>query len=116
MKTTKNTISERSIQYDVLDYFNKQKDTFAIQINNRPAYDPIRKSFVKLPKYSPKGTPDVLVHIKEKMFWCEIKRADGKQSIEQVGFQKKMFDMGIGYYLVRSVEDAIAALERERIK
>lgn len=66
---------------------------------------PERQAFRALPKYTPKGIPDIIL-IKDGWFvGLEVKTKTGKQSPDQKAFEKNVHDAGGEYYVVRTIED-----------
>jgi hypothetical protein len=53
------------------------------------------------------GAPDLIVIGKGRVWFLEIKKPGGKQSQAQIIVQRLIEDRGFGYYVVRSVEDAL---------
>ena len=62
----------------------------------------------RLPKYTPKGLPDIIVIAGGLFFGLEVKKSDGRQSPDQKAFEKWVKDHGGRYHVVRSVEDVKA--------
>lgn len=48
------------------------------------------------------------------VIWLEIKSAKGKQSPEQMAFQRRMEELGHRYLVARSVEDVLAFLKEHQ--
>lgn len=75
--------------------------------NNVPIFDPVRKIFRAMPKYTMKGLPDIIV-IKDGFFiGLEGKRKGKKQSPEQKEFERRCKEEGGEYYVFNSIEDLI---------
>ncbi len=51
------------------------------------------------------GVSDLIVVLKGKVLFVEVKNEKGKQSPKQILCQKQVEDLGFKYYLVRKVED-----------
>lgn len=69
------------------------------------------RRFVKL---SPPGTPDILGVLPDGsgcLFGLEVKTATGKQSAAQIAWQKRAEASGVRYRVVRSVAEALAAID-----
>lgn len=92
------------------------KGYFFFRINNIPVYDPRRKCFRAMPKYSIKGVSDILVLHKGQSLFIEVKVPKGidedgieqkktYQSKDQKEFQKKVEENGCMYIVVRSLND-----------
>ena len=50
------------------------------------------------------GVSDLIVVLKGKVLFIEVKNATGKQSPNQIKFQKQVENLGFNYYLVRDLE------------
>lgn len=58
-----------------------------------------------MPKYSKKGTPDIIV-VKDGFIIClEIKKPKNYQSKDQKQFEKEVKEAGAEYYVIRSITD-----------
>lgn len=69
------------------------------------------RRFVKL---APPGTPDILGVLPDgtgRMFGFEVKTATGKQSVAQIAWHKRADASGVRYRVVRSVAEALAAID-----
>lgn len=62
-------------------------------------------SFRAMPKYSKTGVPDIILVHNGIFIGLEVKRPKGKQSDNQVEFQKGLERAGGKYYLVTSLDD-----------
>jgi len=58
------------------------------------------------------GCSDLVVLTPPTVIFLEVKTPDGKQSENQKKFQRKVESMGYRYEIVRSVEDAMAVIEK----
>jgi len=58
-----------------------------------------------------RGFPDLVAFINKRIVFIEVKSEMGKQSYDQIVFQKLAEDAGLTYLLARSVEDVSALLE-----
>ena len=58
-----------------------------------------------------KGTSDLIAIGHGDILFIELKRPKGKQSPEQVVFQKEMVSRGFNYVVVRSLEDIEKVIE-----
>ena len=85
----KRSISEKSIESDILDWLNQQKHCFAFKINTTGVYDPTQQVFRKLGKFTLKGTSDVLGIWRGKPLAIEVKKPGGKLTLEQKAFIDK---------------------------
>ena len=50
------------------------------------------------------GVSDLIVILQGKVLFIEVKNATGKQSPNQIKFQKQVENLGFNYYLVRDLE------------
>tara|TARA_R110002020_G_scaffold245223_3_gene458902 strand:- start:17788 stop:18156 length:369 start_codon:yes stop_codon:yes gene_type:complete len=57
------------------------------------------------------GLPDIIVIIKGRFVGLEIKQLKGTQSLEQETFEKAIKKAGGFYFLIRSLDEAIKAIE-----
>ncbi len=93
---------ESKIQSAVLKYLH-EKGIFAWRQNNLAIYDP------KLNGYREhtglKGVPDILAVIKCQFVGFEIKQPKGRQSADQLLFQKRLERNGGKYHIIRSLDD-----------
>lgn len=58
-----------------------------------------------------RGTSDLIAIGHGDILFIELKRPKGKQSPEQVVFQKEMISRGFNYVVVRSLEDIEKVIE-----
>lgn len=100
---------EKEIQLTICDYlaFKSKKDGFIFwRQNTAPIFD---KGFYRpMPKYSLTGMPDIVVVKDGKYIGLEVKRKGGKQSDNQILFQKWLEKAGGEYHVVESLDDVIA--------
>lgn len=71
--------------------------------------------FRSLPKYTPRGIPDLFLLDSGRFIGVEIKRPGRKPTPEQVAFGAKLYENGGEYHIVHSLEEAqelIAGLYR----
>ncbi len=60
---------------------------------------------------SEKGLPDITVVYRGIYVGLEVKKYDGKQNKDQVAMEKKMTKVRANYFVVKSIDDVIAALK-----
>jgi len=104
-------MKETDIQKSICDYLAYRRHLFW-RNNNAPTV--IRRKvgtrwvidgFRKLPVYTMKGLPDIIV-IKDGYFiGLEVKRENGRQSPDQKEFQRLCKEAGAEYYIVKSIDD-----------
>lgn len=101
---------ESDIQNTICEYLAVKGRCF-FRVNNIPAFNRIGGGgFVmrRLPKYTPKGLPDIIV-VQGGMFVAlEVKTKIGRQSPEQKEFEANVKKHGGRYHVVRSIEDVIS--------
>ena len=51
------------------------------------------------------GVSDLIVVLKGRVIFVEVKNEVGKQSEKQIKFQQQVENLGFKYYLVRNLED-----------
>src|SRR5712692_2438835 len=66
-------LMESEVQRAICDYLALRK-VFFFRCNNKPIFDPTRKVFRALPKYTPKGIGDILAVKDGKAIFIEVKR------------------------------------------
>lgn len=103
--------SEGEIQTTICEYL-EMKRRFFFRLNNIPAFD--RKdgggfTMRRLPKFTPRGLPDIIVVAGGQFIALEVKSSIGKQSPDQKLIEAEIKKHGGKYYLVRSLEDVINA-------
>lgn len=107
-----NRILEKDIQRTICDYLSV-KDIFFWRSNNIPVFSQGR--FRAMPKYSPKGLPDILCLHRGKFIGIEVKRpkayTNPKQTKDQNDFKEKLEANGGFYYKVFSLEDVFRIKE-----
>lgn len=101
--------NEGAVQNAICEYLEYKKRMF-FRLNNIPAFNRGangRVTMRRLPKYTPKGLPDIVVIDLGRFIGLEVKDK-GKQSESQIEMEKKIKDAGGDYYVVRSIEDVQA--------
>src|SRR4051812_48156464 len=96
--------TESEIQSAILDYLSA-RGHLAIRLNNQPIYDPKRKLFRALPKHTPAGLADIVVVDNGYAIFLEVKRPRGKQSDDQIHFQRRVFRADGQYHVVHSIDE-----------
>ena len=84
------------------------KRRFFYRNNNTPIYDPTRKLFRAMPKYTMKGIADIIVVKDGRYIGLEAKTDKGVLSEHQHEFSRNLMLAGGDYHVVRSVDDVIA--------
>ena len=105
-----NKEKESEIQSAICEYLALRKRCFW-RSSNVPAFNRNPGGGItmrRLPKYTPRGIPDIIV-IAGGLFWgLEVKTKIGRQSPEQKEFQANVEAHGGRYAVVRSTDDVIA--------
>lgn len=111
-------IKEVDIQRAILEYLYTayKGKALVMRTNNVPIFDPIRKRYRAMPKYSIKGMADIFMLYKGKCIYIEVKKEKAYQSKEQKVFQWLTESNG-GYYKVarsiKDVEDVLSIVEAD---
>jgi hypothetical protein len=96
-------IKEHDIQKQIIDYL-KLKHYFWWR-NNSGAMISEYKGKKRFMRFGSVGSPDIFVIYKNDCYGIEIKSATGKQSPEQIEWQKGFDDNGGIYLLIRSLDE-----------
>jgi hypothetical protein len=98
----------------VLMKYKLRGDLDFFWVHSTGIYDPRLKRFrARNSKYDRKGIADICVLLRgAQSLWIEIKTDIGKQSPEQIVFEKKVHDMGHFYFVARSAKQAEGIIER----
>lgn len=99
--------TEAKIQQEIVVYFrnnyqNKKKGLIFSIPNEREGYLQMR---VLIQTGLLSGVSDLIVVLPSKVLFVEVKTTTGKQSKNQIKFQKEVTDLGFEYHLVRSLDD-----------
>jgi hypothetical protein len=103
---------ETDIQNAICEYLEIKGRCF-FRLNNIPAFNKGAGGKItmrRLPKYTPKGLPDIIVVVGGLFYALEVKKSDPKtyQSKEQKEFELSVKKHGGKYFVVRSIEDVQA--------
>lgn len=101
--------SEGDIQNAICEYLELRGRCF-FRLNNIPAFNRGEAGKIimrKLPKYTPKGLPDIIVVVGGLFYALEVKKGNPKtyQSKDQKIFEALVKKHGGKYFVVRSIED-----------
>ena len=101
-------MKESDIQRTICEYLALKK-YFFWRNNTIPPVQTVngKMQFRRMPPFSMKGTPDILLLLNGVFWGIEVKAEKGRQSTEQKEFEQKMIDNKGMYVLVRSLEDII---------
>ncbi len=107
-------ISEKLIEQTIIYALNKIDGIMCVKINMRAA-KLANGGYAKMPIGCLRGTPDLIVMgVGFASYWIEVKKPGGVQSPEQEQFEDNCRQLGVGYYICKSKEEALATLETER--
>lgn len=98
--------NEGHIQSVICEYLEAKRHCF-FRLNNIPAFnkgESGRITMRKLPKYTPKGLPDIIV-IKNGYFIALEVKDKSPQSKDQKIFEARVKDALGRYHIVRSIDD-----------
>jgi len=105
----KDKASERDIQNSICEYLSVNGRCF-FRLNNIPAFNRNEGGGItmrRLPKFTPRGLPDIIVVAGGLFYALEVKSEVGKQSKEQKEFEALVKKHGGKYFVVRSIGDVI---------
>jgi hypothetical protein len=99
---------EKDIQNSICDYLELKHHFFWRQ-NTSPTLQRFgdKAVFRRMSKYSKKGVPDILCIYNGIFYGIEVKRPGGKQSEDQIKFEKESTAKGAIYSLVTSIDDVM---------
>lgn len=103
-------ISEANTQNAIIDYLEAKR---LVYLRFNPLKPIIRRKQITFAPLKPsqKGAPDLIVFLPGgTTVFLEIKSERGKQSDEQLLWEKKAKEAGYAYHVVRSVDEAIEAI------
>ena len=98
---------ESAIQREICDYL-ASRGYFFWRSNNIPVFgvnNAGQRRFRSLPKYTPKGIPDILLLSSGKFIGIEVKREGMKLRPGQAEFGAKMVMNGGAYHIVHSLAE-----------
>lgn len=109
----KDTPLEKDIQREICDWLAFHS-YFFWRSNNIPVFgrsnDGVRR-FRALPKYTPRGLPDIMVIFHGKFIAIEVKRAGAKLRPEQVDFCQRVIENKGEYITVHSLMELKLCME-----
>lgn len=103
-------MTEREIQKLVVEWFRaayKDKGEIICVPNEVTHYSSNKWQAVGMRK----GCSDLIIVLKGKVIFVELKTPQNKQSYEQVGFQRSVENLGYEYYVVRSLDEFIYVIK-----
>lgn len=103
---------EKDIQREICDYL-AENNYFFWRSNNIPVFDRNKNKFRALPKYTPRGLPDIIIIYKGYFIALEVKIPDyWKLTDSQVEMRFGIENNGGFYFLVTSIDETIGALTK----
>ena len=110
-KKPKDKRKEAEIQAECVQWF---KTTFPNQIIFSVPLEAARNSWTKYEKMGAlHGTCDLVLTLKDHVFFVEMKASWGELSTHQEAFKQRCDALGIGYYLCRNLDDFKRAILSE---
>jgi hypothetical protein len=109
-KSTKEHLLEKDIQRRICDWLATQRQLFFWRSNNTPIFDVKKGIFRALPKYTPKGLPDIMVLLHGNFIGLEVKKPNyhtTRSTDGQTECQISIKENGGQYYTVTSLNDVI---------
>ncbi len=97
-------MKETEILYSICEYLQWKK-YFFWRNNTIPVYSVKNDSYIRMPKYSRTGLPDIIVINDGFAIGLEVKQPKGKQSPNQKQIEIEWKEAGGEYYLVKSIDD-----------
>ncbi len=97
---------EKDIQREICEWL-QEKGYFFWRSNNIPVFgmnNGGRRTFRTLPKFTPRGLPDIICIFNGHFIAFEVKRPGCKLRPEQVDFRENCINNGGLYYCVTSIE------------
>ena len=117
-KTPANKIPEFIVQQSIVRWFRVQhSDKLIFSVPNEGANS--ARATSKLKKIGLlAGAPDLVVCLPSKTIFVEVKRKDGYQRPNQEIVEARLCNLGLDYFLVKSLEDFMELIDSElkRIK
>lgn len=96
--------NETEILHSICDYLERKKHYFW-RNNTIPVYSIKNKAYIKMPKYSRTGLPDIILIKDGFIVGLEVKKEKGKQTPNQKIVEKEWKEAGGEYYVVKSIDD-----------
>lgn len=105
--------SEAQIQAEVVQLLQREK-IFCHSVPNEGAGSDMIRTTQLIALGLRKGVADLIVWWPDGIGYLEMKRPGGKQSKEQMLFERKCREYGVSYDLAHSVEEVEAIMEWHR--
>ena len=81
------------------------KKRFFYRNNNTPIFDPTRKGFRAMPKYTMRGIPDIICVNDARYIGIEVKTEKGRLSEDQHEFGRSFILAGGKYIVAHGIDD-----------
>ena len=104
-------MKENDVLQSICEYLWYNK-IFFWRNNNTPIYDPKRKVFRKMPKWSRKGVPDIIGSYQNRLLAIEVKKPGSYPSKEQKELIREINAYGGIAFIARSIEDVKLNLKK----
>lgn len=105
-------LKEQTIEYHCLYFLMIQKRQFVFKINQTGFYDTARRCFRKQASpFSMKGVGDAAWIYKGVYHALEFKSEKGRQSVEQLSFQRQLEHAGGKYFIIRNLQEMMKIYE-----
>lgn len=107
MEKEKKPKLEKDIQREICAYLDEIGIMFW-RSNNIPVFgrnNGGKMAFRALPKFTPRGLPDIMIIMRGKFIALEIKRPGALLKPDQVAFAKRVHLAGAMYFTVRSLQE-----------
>ena len=101
------SLKETDVQAAICDYL-ALRNRFFWRSNYFPRFDRSKAIFYKLPKYTPRGIPDIICIAGGTPYFLEVKKPGGKLSADQEEFCVRARTAGARYEVVHSIEEVRA--------
>ena len=97
-------MKETDVLHSICDYLTVKKHYFW-RNNTIPVFSKNNNAFIRMPKYSRTGLPDIIIIRDGFIIGLEVKTEKGRQSPNQVQCQKDWKEAGAEYWVVRSIDE-----------
>lgn len=109
--TTHRPMTEAQVQQSILERIGAAPGVRVFRMNSGTARNPRTGQVVR---FGVPGMADLLVLVQDRYAWIEVKSARGRQSPEQVRFQRAIEAIGGVYAIARSADDAAEVVRHLR--
>lgn len=105
---------ESQILREICEYLTTREDLLFWRTNNTPIFgrnNAGEMTWRSMPKFTPKGIPDIIIINKGQFIGLEVKREGQNLSTAQILFSRRLEENGAYYFVARKVEDVILNLK-----